>query len=224
MILEQIPFLIFALFGATLIASISMIYLASRSKTLLLFASVWIILQSTLTLLGIYQQTELMPPRIMLYGIFPAILIIAFSLLLKQNQEFINSFNLKTLTYLHIIRLPVEICLALLYHYETMSIYVTYDGTNFDIISGISAPIIALICFKKDRVQKKTLLIWNIICMLLLINVVVTAILSTPSPLQQLAFDQPNTAILYFPFSLLPTMIVPIVLFAHLVAIKKITK
>ena len=142
----------------------------------------------------------------------------------KFNQEFINSFNLKTLTYLHVIRLPVEICLALLYHHETMSIYVTYDGTNFDIISGISAPIIAFVCFKKDRIQKKILLIWNIVCMLLLINVVVTAILSTPSPLQQLAFDQPNTAILYFPFSLLPTMIVPIVLFAHLVAIKKITK
>ena len=144
MILEQIPFLIFALFGATLIASISMIYFASRSKIFLISASVWIIIQSTITLLGIYQQTELMPPRIMLYGIFPAILIIAFSLLLKQNQEFINSFNLKTLTYLHVIRLPVEICLALLYHHKTMSIYVTYDGTNFDIISGISAPIVAL--------------------------------------------------------------------------------
>lgn len=47
---------------------------------------------------------------------------------------------------------------------------------------------------------------------------------STPSPLQKFAFDQPSIAILYFPFSWLPTFIVPIVLLGHLVSIRQLLK
>jgi len=46
--------------------------------------------------------------------------------------------------------------------------------------------------------------------------------LSAPSPIQKIAFEQPNIAILYFPFCWLPTFIVPIVLFSHLVAVRKL--
>jgi len=37
-----------------------------------------------------------------------------------------------------------------------------------------------------------------------------------------LAFDQPNIAVLYFPFSWLPTYVVPVVLFCHLAALRKL--
>lgn len=53
----------------------------------------------------------------------------------------------------------------------------------------------------------------------LLINIVIRALLSFPSPMQQLAFDQPNRAIIYFPFIWLPTVVVPIILFSHLASI-----
>jgi hypothetical protein len=57
---------------------------------------------------------------------------------------------------------------------------------------------------------------------LLLINIVATAILSMPFPFQQLAFDRPNIAIMYFPYVWLPCCVVPIVLFAHLVSLRKL--
>jgi hypothetical protein len=55
-----------------------------------------------------------------------------------------------------------------------------------------------------------------------LLNIVINAVLSIPSPFQQFAFEQPNVAVLYFPFVWLPCCIVPIVLFAHLAAIKQL--
>jgi hypothetical protein len=55
-----------------------------------------------------------------------------------------------------------------------------------------------------------------------LFNIVVTAILYAPLPIQQLAFEQPNIAVMYFPFVYLPGFIVPIVLFSHLVSLKKL--
>jgi hypothetical protein len=74
-------------------------------------------------------------------------------------------------------------------------------------------------------VKNKTLLLaWNFICLGLLLNIVINAALSIRSPVQQFAFDQPNIAVLHFPFVLLPSFIVMIVLFSHLVAIQRLLK
>ena len=70
--------------------------------------------------------------------------------------------------------------------------------------------------------KHRLVLMWNVICLLLLLNVVINAVLSAPFTFQQFAFDQPNVAILYFPFSWLPGFIVPIILFTHLVSIRRI--
>jgi hypothetical protein len=77
---------------------------------------------------------------------------------------------------------------------------------------------------EKSHISPRAILIWNFICLGLLVNIVVNALLSAPSPLQKFAFDQPNIAILYFPYSWLPTFVVPLVLFAHLASIQQLLK
>jgi hypothetical protein len=42
-------------------------------------------------------------------------------------------------------------------------------------------------------------------------------------PFQQFAFDQPNIAVLYFPFIWLPSCVVPLVLLSHLAAIRQLS-
>ena len=184
----------------------------------------WTILQIILGLSGMYQNTEAMPPKMMLFGIFPTLIFIGFTFLTRKGRAFIDQVDLKTLTYFHSIRIPVEIVLALLFHQGVVAVYMTFEGTNFDFFSGITAPLVAYYAFRTAKKKKKLLLWWNIICLLLLLNVVITAVFAFPSPFQKLAFDQPNIAVLYFPFNLLPTVIVPIVLFGHLVAIRQLTK
>ena len=100
----------------------------------------------------------------------------------------------------------------------------TFEGRNFDIIAGISAPFIAYFGLTKTKLNRQTILIWNFISLGLLVNIVVNALFSAPSPIQKFAFDQPNIAILNFPFSWLPTFIVPIVLFGHLTSIRQLLK
>ena len=100
----------------------------------------------------------------------------------------------------------------------------TFEGRNFDILAGITAPIIAYFGLTKTTLSRQTILLWNFICLALLLNIVINALLSAPSPIQKFAFDQPNIAILNFPFSWLPTFIVPIVLFGHLTSIRQLFK
>jgi hypothetical protein len=221
--IENLPMFIYVLFGLTVILTIFWFYIATKSKSFLLFSIGWTMLQTILGLCGIYQNTEAMPPRIMFLGVLPAIIFITITFFTAKGKAFIDEINLKTLTYFHTIRVPVEIVLVLLFHQGLVSVFMTYEGTNFDLLSGISAPIAAYLSFRKIKENRKLLLIWNIFCLLLLLNVVVTAIFAFPSPFQKIAFDQPNVAVLYFPFNLLPTLIVPLVLFGHLIAIRQLT-
>lgn len=222
--MDQLPIYIPLLFVLTVMATIFWFYWATKSKTYLIIAIVWTILQSILGISGIFQNTQAMPPRLILLGVFPTLLMIAAMFLTAKGRLFIDQINLQTLTYFHTIRNPVEIVLVLLFHQGLVSVYMTYEGTNFDLFSGITALIVGYLGFRSGKPNTKLLLVWNILCLLLLINVVVTAIFAFPSPFQKISFDQPNIAILYFPFNLLPTVVVPTVLFGHLVAIRRLGK
>ena len=221
--IENPPILTSILFVLTVLGTVVWSYLAIQSRTYLYLAIGWVILQTIIGLSGFYQDTEMIPPRILLFGVFPTIVMMVVVFLTPQGKAFIDHIDLQTFTYFHTIRIPVEIVLALLYHQGLVSVLMTYEGTNYDLFSGITASLVAYFAFRKSKVNRKLMLGWNVLCLLLLLNVVITAVFSIPSPFQKLAFDQPNIAILYFPFNLLPTFVVPTVLFAHLVAIRQLT-
>nr|WP_298994992.1 hypothetical protein [uncultured Allomuricauda sp.] len=132
---------------------------------------------------------------------------------------FSDKLNLKWLTLLHTIRIPVEIVLFYLFVQGYVPDLMTFEGYNYDILSGISAPMVYYGAFVKNWIGKKGLLIWNFICLAMLINILTIAVLSAQTPIQQLAFDQPNIGVTYFPFVWLPAVIVPIVFYSHLASI-----
>ena len=123
-----------------------------------------------------------------------------------------------------IVRIPVEIVLYLLYQNKQIPVLMTFAGRNYDILAGLTAPVIYLVCFKDGRLtNKRAFLIWNIFALALLLNIVINAVLSAPFPFQKFGFDQPNKAIFYFPLCWLPGFIVVTVLFSHLVSIRRIS-
>ena len=186
---------------------------------------VWLILQGALTLSGLYKNNlEALPPKLILFGISPAIIFLIFLFNNTSGKNFIDSLPLKPLTYLHVVRIPVELVLYGLYLSKAIPQLMTFEGSNFDILAGISAPIAAFLFFKGNSKNRKLLLIWNLVCLALLFNIVFLAAFSAPFPMQLFAFDQPNMAVVQFPYSWLPVFIVPVVLFSHLVAIRKLIR
>jgi hypothetical protein len=101
-------------------------------------------------------------------------------------------------------------------------VLMTFEGNNYDIISGVTAPILFYLVFVRRKANQTILLMWNVICLGLLINVLTIAILSAQTPFQKLAFDQPNIGVTYFPFVWLPSVIVPIILLSHLATIRQL--
>ena len=191
---------------------------SATTKVLSFLFPFWLIFQAVLALGGFYLKTDAMPPRLPLFGIAPALLTIIL-LFIFARKDFISRLPLKTLTILHVIRIPVEIVLLWLFQAKEIPQLMTFEGRNFDILSGLTAPVIYWLAFRGGKISRPLLIIWNFVALGLLINIVVTAFLSFPFPFQQLAFEQPNRAILYFPFVWLPTIVVPVVLFSHLASL-----
>ncbi len=220
--MEKLPVYIYLVFGATLFLALLFFYKATgNSKKVLLLISIWIGLQTVISLAGFYTITDSIPPRVTLL-ILPPVMLIVGLFISKKGKRFIDSLDIKTLTLFHIIRVPVELVLFWLFINKAVPGLMTFEGRNFDILSGLSAPFIYYFGFVKKKLSNSVLLAWNLICLLLLFNIVINAILSVPTSFQQFAFEQPNIAILYFPFVLLPACLVPLVLFSHLAAIRQL--
>ena len=197
---------------------------ASAIKYILAGLAFWLILQMTLSWNHFYSENTLtMPPRFLLLVAPPLVLIISL-FLTKKGRAFMDGLALTQLTYLNIVRIAVEIVLYWLFLSKAIPELMTFAGRNFDILAGISAPFVAYWGIQKHKMGNRFLLIWNIIALGLLLNIVIHAVLSIPTAFQQLAFEQPNIGVLYFPFSCLPGFIVPIVLFGHLVSIRQLLK
>ncbi len=222
--IEGCPDFISILFGLTVVGGIYLFYRTVRSLRLLCLIVLWLVLQSVLGLTGVYRETESLPPRLMLFGLWPALVLILFPFFSSRGRAFIDRMDLKALTWFHSIRIPVEATLFLLYTQGLVSEYMTLEGTNYDLLSGLTAPLMAFLAFEGGKPNRRLLFWWNVICLLLLINVVITAILTIPTPFQLLSLEQPNVAVLYFPFNLLPSLLVPLVFMAHLVALRKLVK
>lgn len=225
--LTNLPIFIPVFFGLTTVLTI-FLFLKSvetppQYKTVLGVLIGWSVLQMVVSLTGFYQKTDTLPPRFLL-AVVPTLLLMIVLFSSKMGQKFIENLDLKALTYMHIVRIPVELTLLWLYQHGTIPEIMTFEGRNFDIISGITAPFVAYFGFTKKALSSTIIIVWNVLCLILLFNIVITAVLSVQTPLQQIAFEQPNRAVLFFPFIWLPSVIVPLVLFAHLVTIKRLLK
>ncbi len=222
--LPTVPGFVAVLFLLLSVITMGIFYFASnRNKNVLMILIAWFLIQSIVAFLGFYQATDAMPPRLAL-GIIPTFLAMAYVFFSARGKRFIASLNMEILSYLHTVRIPVEIGLFLLYSYGAISVLQTFEGWNYDILSGITAPIMAWLYFSKKKIGSNMMLLWNVLCLILVLTIVVISTLAAPFPLQQLSFDQPNIGILYFPYNLLPTLIVPLVIFSHLVGIKYFSK
>lgn len=95
----------------------------------------------------------------------------------------------------------------------------TWTGMNWDVLVGLSAiPVAAL----SARLPKWALLVWNGLSLGLLVNVVIVAALSMPTPFQQITPD--NVWIGEFPYIWLPQVLVTTAALGHVLLFFKLLR
>ena len=207
--------------GSALLILLLLLRATSAKKTTAIIALAWLAVQGAVAASGFYLKTDMLPPRIVL-ALLPPVLFILALFVLPRGRAWMDALDLRALVLLHVVRVPVEFGLHALYLHGTIPELMTWEGRNFDILSGATAPLIALIAFRNERPNKGLLIVWNLFCLGLLANVVFYGVLSVPTPFQRFGFEQPNVGLLHFPYIWLPAFIVPTVLLAHLAAVRRL--
>ena len=137
---------------------------------IMLAVFVWIALQGLLAFNGFYTVTDSIPPRF-IFAVLPTFLFIFYMIFFKwKNVE--NKFDAERLTYFHIVRIPVEIAIFSWYTQGLVPKLMTFEGINFDIVSGLTAFFIGFAYFRKNWISTRVYKIWNFICLGLLLNIV----------------------------------------------------
>jgi hypothetical protein len=228
--LENLPGYVSIIFILTTFLTIGFLLIAVRqtvfdtvpAKILIFLLAFWTIFQAMLALSGFYQN-HTFPPRLVFFGVLPAILLI-FSYFIFFRKIFVEKLPLRILTLLSVIRFPVELVLLWLFQGGLVPQSMTFEGRNFDILSGITAPIVYFLAFRGGKTNRPLLIVWNLVALGLLINIVTTAILAFPSVNPNLPVELQNRGVTFFPYIWLPTVVVPIVFFTHLASLWKLFK
>lgn len=220
--MEHLPFFISLCFVLTTFLTLFLFVKATKTfRIFVIISIIWLVTQACLGYFGFYHEVKTKPFRFLL-AVPPTILFILVLFISKKGKAWVNTLDIKALTLVHIVRIPVEFILYGLFVYKMLPELATFSGRNFDILAGISSPFIYYFGFVKSTISRKIIILWNVVCLILLLNIVINALLAVPTSFQQFAFDQPNIAILYFPFIWLPTFVVPVVLFSHLASLYKL--
>lgn len=177
-------------------------------------------LQYAIGATGFYQNTDSLPPRFLL-NILPTLLVILWLFYSRGGKALRAGFDREKLTLLHLVRVPVELVLYGLFVAGRIPEIMTFAGSNFDIVMGLTAPAIWYFGHGKHWVSPGLIRTWHIVGLILLFNIIITAFLAAPFPFQQIAFTQPNVGLLQAPYNLLPAVVAPLVLVAHFLALGK---
>lgn len=222
--MATIPLTLGLAFGLTTLLTGWLFYQAAhRSAAVRRVLLAWLLVQGAVALTGFYTFTNTMPPRMALL-LVPPLLSIGLLFATPGGRRFLAGLRPEVLTLLHTVRIPVELVLLGLYLRGAVPQLMTFEGRNWDILAGLTAPLVYYLVFRRQVLGRRGLLVWNVLGLVSLLNIVVNALLAAPTPWQRWGFGQPNVAVLYFPYVWLPSLVVPLVLLAHLTAIWQLTR
>lgn len=181
----------------------------------------WFSLISILALLGVFADFTAVPPRLPFALFFPVIVLI-FLLRFKHLDSILEHTPPQWLLNIQFFRFFVEILLWFLFLVHVLPERMTFEGYNFDIIAGVTGPIFAYLCFANQQHRKYLAIIWNVVGLLLLLNIVSIALMTMPTPFR--VFQEDNSIVGTFPVALLPTILVPIAYYMHILSLRQLLK
>lgn len=182
---------------------------------------VWIV-DSILSLKGVFFDTIKSTPPVFFPAVLATILLAVYFALRYEPLTHFKEENMKYAVALQTFRLPLELIFVWALHLGMIPQQMTFEGLNYDVLVGLTAPFIAYFGYHKRVLPKWALVAWNVGGLILLANIVTVAILSAPTNFQVFTNEPHNTIVLEFPYIFIPFFLVPLALFGHLFALRKL--
>lgn len=191
-----------------------------RISAAVMVIGLWMIVSGGLAASGILANFSSFPPpigRLMIAGLVMTTIAAAT----RYGRSMAEGIPLWALCGFQVFRVPVELILDGLHREGVLPVQMTFEGLNFDIVTGASAPIVAWLIYR-GVMPRWGVLVWNVGGLGLLATIVTISLLSMPSPIRVFMNEPANTFIAYLPFIWLPTVLVMLAFFGHLLVFRAV--
>jgi hypothetical protein len=182
----------------------------------------WLAFGAILAQSGWLGQFDARPPHFLVF--MAATLALTFALAFSPlGARLADGVSFAALAGFQVFRVPVEWVLFQLHREGVVPVQMTFEGLNFDVLSGATAPLVAWLA-ARGRIGRTGLWLWNAAALALLANIVTIALLSAPTPLRAFANEPANTFVTRLPWVWLPGFLVPMALLGHLLSFRKLAR
>lgn len=200
---------------------------ASKKKLIIgytAFVLLWTVYVIVIGLSGIITTFSL-PPRMPIFVILPAFGIIAWFHSARRFKTIRDHFPIELTVYLQSFRIFVELLILGIYYKGIGPQIATFEGQNFDILAGLTAPVIGYLAYYRKVIGAKVVLLWNICCLLLLANIVFIFITQAFFP-EFWGYNIPQVSVEFTrpPYLFIAAVFMPFAVFLHMFSIQKTIK
>jgi hypothetical protein len=171
---------------------------------------------------GGFRHLDDFPPKFAFLAV-PTLLFfigIGFS---RLGQQLSKSMSYSTLIALQIFRLPLELFMLRAALLDIMPIEFSMLGYNFDVLTGLTALLLLGYRALIGELSLRVIKIWNLFGIACLLIIAGLAVATSP---QVHAFgperEHLNIWVLFFPYSLLPLLLVSYAVLGHIVMSRKL--
>ena len=181
----------------------------------------WMLVTFAIAQTGVLRQFERRPPPFA--WLVLAILALGFTIAFSPlGRRLATGLPLWVLIASQSFRLPLELAMHGMYERGVMPEQMSYSGYNFDIVTGTSAIVVAILV-KTGVGGTRLAAVWNIVGLALLVNIVTIAIASTPA-FAAFGPDRLNVWVMDPPFVWLPAVMVLAALAGHLLVFRALAR
>jgi len=181
----------------------------------------WLALTGVLAERGFFEDFQSMPPRMLLGVGLPLLTLLALTFS-RRVAPLLAALPPAWPVAAQTFRILVEIVLWRLAVAGAIPELLSFHGRNVDILVGLTAPVVAYACFVRRAWPARVAVWWNWAGIVILLNVVVHAQLSTPTPWRIFETDPPATFIADWPYIWLPAFLVPLAWLLHAVSLRQL--
>jgi hypothetical protein len=160
-------------------------------------------------------------PPTMLAAIIASILLAAGLALSPVGGRIATGLPVAVLVGSQAFRIVVELLMHRAYVEGLMPVQMSYAGRNFDIVSGVTALVLA-VWLASGHWSRALVGTWNTVGVVLLANVLVIALLSSPTPFRRFMNEPSNVWVTHAPWVWLPTVMVFAAVFGHVLVYRRL--
>ena len=193
-----------------------------RLRILIIGSFLWMGLTAIAARSGLLSKPDVFPPPfvVMMVSMLAVAFALGFSSFGKSVAANISFF---VLVALQSFRLPLEFVMHHAFEKKIMPIQLSYSGYNFDVITGFGAVVLLILLKLKPQLPKSIIWVWNVWGIYCLIVIAVVAVAG--SPIVRGFGSEPenlNSWVLFFPYVWLPTVLVVLAIFGHIIITRKL--